>query len=337
MKQDREREEYTEKLGVLKEDLKTGRFKSLYLLYGEEAYSKRVYLKRLMDALSSEAGDMNRTVYSETRLNEEEIIGLGETLPFFSERRVILLDGTSLFKGKYDRLADYFGKLPEYLTFVICEETADKRSKLYKAIAKNGLAIDFLTPTEKGLEKWVAGALASDGKRIRQNTCVYFLSKAGSDLNYIRNELDKLVAYTGGRVEVTPEDIDAVCSPVIEDRIFEMLAAAAEKNRKKALSIYRDLLILKESPMKILSLLARQYDQLLRIREMLSEGMGPKRIAEELKMNPYVVGKLVPTANRYSIGQLREAVEDMVGAEEAVKTGKLDERISVELMLVKYS
>mgnify|MGYP002243766375 CR=1 FL=1 len=39
----------------LNEDLKTGQFKQIYLLYGEEAYLKKQYRDRLTKALLPEA------------------------------------------------------------------------------------------------------------------------------------------------------------------------------------------------------------------------------------------------------------------------------------------
>ena len=43
----------------LNEDLKTGQFKQIYLLYGEEAYLKKQYRDRLTKALLPEGDTMN--------------------------------------------------------------------------------------------------------------------------------------------------------------------------------------------------------------------------------------------------------------------------------------
>ncbi len=42
-------------------------------------------------------------------------------------------------------------------------------------------------------------------------------------------------------------------------------------------------------------------------------------------------------ARSYRISELRQAVTDFVDAEEAVKTGRLQDVLSVELLIVKYS
>ena len=319
------------------QDIKNGIFHKLYLIYGEEKYLLRQYLGNLLHALGAAPGNMNYTVFSEKKTTDDEIISICETMPFFAERRVVLLDELDLFKSKREKLTDYLKNLPDYLVLIVREDTADKRSRLYKEIIKTGTVAEFKTQDTKDLGVMVAKKLKAAGKLIRKSTCELFLSKAGTDMNYISCELEKLIAYTGDRQEVTAQDIEEICSPVIENKIFDLVNAAASGDRKTALEKYDDLIILKESPMRILYLLAKQYDQLLHIKELSEQGLGSAEIAGKLKINPYVVKRLFPTARRFSTGRLRAAVEDMVQAEEDVKTGKLNDRISVELMLMKYS
>ena len=319
------------------EDIKKEEFGKLYLLYGDEAYLRRLYLKNLLKALHAEDGDMNFTRFTGRNLNDDDVLNIGNTLPFFSERRVVLIDSMGIFREKHEKLEEYLKELPDYLTIVMNEEEVDKRGKLYKAVQKYGYAAEFKTLEEKDLEDWVVRILARSGKKIRKSTCTELLACTGKDLNYISNELEKLIAYSGSRSEITADDIGAVCSPVIENKIFDLVTAVASGDRKTALKKYDDLLILKEPPMRILYLLARQFDQLLHIKELSGSGSGYAAIADSLKMNPYVVKKSFPLTRRYTTEQLRAAVEDMVRAEEDVKTGRLDERLSVELMIMKYS
>ena len=46
------------------------------------------------------------------------------------------------------------------------------------------------------------------------------------------------------RSVITGEDIDAVCTTQINNRIFAMVQAVAEQNQEKALDLYYDLLAL---------------------------------------------------------------------------------------------
>ena len=103
----------------LNEDLKTGKLKQAYLLYGEENYLKRQYKERITKALLGEDDTMNYAYYEGKGINLKEVIDLAETLPFFAERRLIVFENTGLFKSAGADLADYIKDLPETTCFLL--------------------------------------------------------------------------------------------------------------------------------------------------------------------------------------------------------------------------
>ena len=208
------------------------------------------------------------------------------------------------------------------------------RNRLYKNIAKYDRVIEIKKPDEKELTNWILLELKRGNKVIKKSTLEFFLNGAGTDMNFISCELEKLISYSGDREEITIDDVRQICTFQVENRIFEMISDSASGNKEQALKEYYDLLLLKEPPMRILFLLARQYDQLLRIRDLTDQGMGEKLIAETLKIHPYAVKKNKPLAMKHKRGALKEALERCVRAEEDVKTGKMADKLSVELLLV---
>ncbi len=146
-----------------------------------------------------------------------------------------------------------------------------------------------------------------------------------------------MLSYTMGREVVEREDIEAVCTTQTTNKIFDMVRAVTEKNQKKALDMYNDLLTLREPPMRILFLLARQFNQLMVTKEMTEKGYGQPEIASHLGIPPFVAKSYLQIGRKYSVSQLRQAVEDFTEAEELVKTGRLGDVLSVELLIVKYS
>ena len=58
----------------LNEDLKTGQFKQIYLLYGEEAYLKKLYKNRFVKAMVPEGDTMNYRYFEGKNTNPKEII-----------------------------------------------------------------------------------------------------------------------------------------------------------------------------------------------------------------------------------------------------------------------
>ena len=87
-------------------DIKTGQFKQIYLLYGEEQYLIRQYRDKLKHALAADDDTMNFSAFSGSDINQKEIIDLAETLPFFADRRLILIEDSGLFKKSAEELAD---------------------------------------------------------------------------------------------------------------------------------------------------------------------------------------------------------------------------------------
>lgn len=319
------------------EDIKNNQFKNVYLLYGTEGYLKRQYRDRLCAALVPEGDTMNFTAMEGKGISPGALIDLGETMPFFAERRVILLQNTGFFKGQAPELAEYVSQLPEYLCMIFVEEEVDKRGKLYKSVKQAGTEVEFSTQDAKTLTRWVLGILKRENKKITQPDMELFLEKAGTDMGNIEQELEKLLCYTMDQEVITRSDIEEVCTTQIQNRIFDMVRAVAEKQQKKALDLYYDLLALKEPPMRILFLLARQFEQLMQVKELERKGESAAGIAKHTGMRDFVVRNYMRYAKKYSGEELRAAVEEFTQAEEDVKTGKLGDVLSVELLIIKYS
>ena len=319
------------------EDIKNRQFKQVYLLYGEETYLRDQYRQKLLQALNVEEDTMNFARYEGKGQNEGEIIDLAETMPFFAERRVILLEGTGFFKAKADALADYLAALPDYLVLIFVEDEVDKRNRMFKGVQKYGRTVEFAVQKEEALIRWILGILNKEGKKITRENMELFLRKTGTDMGLIDRELEKLLSYTMGRDVLEAEDIEAVCVPQITNQIFDMVRAVSEKKQKKALDYYYDLLALKEPPMRILYLLARQFHLLMLVKELCEDGCDQRTIASRTGLAPFIVKNYIPIARKYSIEELRMAVEDFIETETAVKTGHLNDVLSVEMMIIKYS
>ncbi len=321
----------------LLQDLKQENYKNVYLLCGEEAYLRNQYKKRLRDALVMDGDTMNFSYYEGKDINPRAVIDMAETLPFFADRRVLMIENSGFFKNKCDELADYMASIPESTNFIFVETEIDKRSRFYKEVKKIGRVVEVGPQKEDTLCKWILGMLKKEGKNVTKETLQTFLTKTGSDMQLIKNELDKLVAYTAGKDVITTADVEHVCITQTTNKIFEMVNAIAEGQQKKALEFYEDLLSLKEPPMRILFLIARQFNQLYQVKLLSKEGMAGSEIAKQAGIVPFAMKKYQAQAKSFSEAKLRDAVEECVASEEAVKTGLMNDRLSVELLIIKYS
>ena len=321
---------------VISDDIKKGEFKSVYLLYGEEEYLKKQYRDRLKNAI---AGDdtMNYSYYDSDNASVKDIIDVCETLPFFAQKRLVIMENTGFLKSSNDELADYIKHIPDYLVIVMVEKDVDKRNKVYKAVDSVGYVCEMKPQTTATLEKWIAGLLAKDNLKISREACDLILDKTGAGMDYIRQEIEKLVSYCQGRNVVTAEDVEKVCATQTTSHIFDMISAIANKKQQQALDLYYDLLELKEPPMRILYLIVRLFNGILQVKDLMSRDISGKEIASKIGAAPFVVGKYQAQAKYFEMNTLLDALNECAKTEEAVKQGRLNDRLGVELIIIKYS
>lgn len=322
---------------MIDEDIKSNEFKNIYLLYGEEAYLKRQYKEKLVHALVTEGDTMNFSSYEGKDINPKELIDLAETLPFFADRRVILVEDSGFFKNSCEELAAYLPEVSQSTCFLFVESEVDKRSKMYKQVKKSGRISCFDRQGDDVLMRWVGSRLKKEGKTMTRAAYQQFITKTGNDMENIDKELEKLICYCMDRDAIGVEDVEAVCVEQTTNKIFDMVNAISEKQQKRALDLYYDLLTLKEPPMRILFLITRQFQKLMLIKELTGKGVDNRSIASKAGMPEFAVRKNQAMARNFQMGQIRAAIEDGVELEESVKTGRMNDRMAVEVLIVKYS
>ena len=122
----------------LNEDMKTGNFRPVYLMYGDEAYLKNQYKNRLRKAILQSDDTINFTSYEGRGTDVKQLIDQAETMPFFADHRVIQVENSGFFKNA---LA-YFcapGKIPAQLCrahYAVCREIAYKIDAVLAVILK---------------------------------------------------------------------------------------------------------------------------------------------------------------------------------------------------------
>ena len=318
----------------LNEDIKSGKFKNVYLLYGEEAYLKKQYKDRMTKAIIPDGDTMNYAYYEGKGINPAELVDLAETMPFFAERRLIVAENSGFFKNAAPELADYIKSMPDTTCLLFIENEVDKRGKMYKAVKDRGRIVEMGRQDEKTLLYWIAGNVKKEGRQIKESTARYLVSKTGTDMENLEKELEKLFSYTLGKDEITAVDIDDICTTQITNKIFDMIEAVAAKRQKQALDYYYDLLALKEPPMRILYLLARQFKLLLEVKDLMGRGNDKAQIAKTAKLHPFVAGKYMQQCRTFSKAELRDIMEEAASTEEMVKTGRMNDVMSVEILIL---
>ena len=316
----------------IRDDIKKREFHNLYLLYGDEEYLKRYYRENLKYCILEDSDDMNFSKFENKGIDLNEVQSIADTLPFFSEHRLIIIQDSGLFKSSND-FTDYLEHMPDSTIIVFVEKEIDKRNKLYKYINKNGIAAEIKVKDSEEVLNWAAKRLKESGKVFTRKTMEYFLQRVDNNLYNLTNEIEKIAAYTVGREEITIADIDAVCPAYLQNHIFQMVDAVGAGDTDKALKLYNELIELKEAPSYILYMLIRHFNILLQIGSM---GNAPKnQVASKIGISPYFVGNYQRQSSRFSGKQLKQALDNSLETEQKFKTGVLDDQIGVELLLIE--
>lgn len=334
----------------LRQDIKTKNIRSLYLFYGPEEYLKKNYTGYIESLLLSDELKLMNKVVLEGKATPAAIIDNCETLPVFSEKRIVIVKNSGLFKVKKkeqtdkkgkqsrqnkqeDELANLFANMPKHVCLIFLEQEVDRRVKYVELIKDNGLVVEFDFRRPEELAKWVIKMMRTNGHITDISTAAQMVEYCEPDMSNLYNEIEKLCAYAGDRTEITMNDVIKVCTRSVKSRIFDLTDAIAMRQCAKALSLLDDMITLKEPVQKIMFMIARQFRQLLQVKLLIEAGASQSEITSKLKLNPYVAGKIIKQAQRFTTEKLEDAISVGLDLDIAIKTGKIEDRAAVELMI----
>lgn len=337
-------------LDMLKDDIKNNKIRKLYLFHGHEEYLKRHYTESIEKSLlSDDLKALNRIVL-EGKTEISSIVDNCETMPVFSERKVVIVRNSGLFKPqkktageekkgkpKKDDLVEFLTDVPAHVCLIFYEGDVDKRIKAVDVIKKQGLVVEFAYQKPDELVKWVVKRFKAYGKEIDLLTATQLVENCEQGMTEILNEIEKLTAYIGDKHKVTTHEIEKVCTKSIKSRVFDLTDAIAEKNTQKALMLLNDMVILKEPIPKIMFMIARQFRQILQVKLLHEGGASTGEIASKLGMMPFIAGKVLKQAGSFTVENLKKAIETSLEMDIAVKTGKLEDRMAAELLIIGFS
>lgn len=318
----------------IKAHIKENRYSSMYLLYGTEDYLKKIYRNKLKAGLLGGSDEMNYTYFEGDKCDTNELTAIASTLPFFSDRRLIVVEDSGFFKKQND-IADYIPELPESTILVFVEKEVDKRSRLFKAVKTKGYICEINSMKPDDLKHFVISILSKDKKQMSEAAVQHFLKTVGSDMQTILNELEKLICYCIHTDIIGEREIDLICTEQIENKVFVMMEAIGNKKIELAMSLYYNLMALKEKPLVILYLIIRHFNKLMQIQELRQMGMSDRDLSGKAGVPPFSVSAYLRQTKNFTMDQMKEAIIYGTELEEGVKTGRIEEQIALEIMIVK--
>ena len=324
------------------QSLKEDRIDRLYVFSGQEEFIKVSALRDLRKKILPEGlEDMNETLLDNPGV--DALIAAAETLPMLGERRLVVVRECALLmsgkardeEAESARLTEYIKNLPDTVCVVFyCTANPDKRKKLTAALMKQASCVQFDPLDDVNLAKWMRGRLKTHGKTISPQNAQLLAFTSGRDLTQLSGEIEKLASFSGGRTEITQEDIQSVATRTAECSIFELMDALIAGKRAKSLELLSHLLESGEQRIGILAMILRQYRQLLYLRLMMQDNLPQSEQMKRLGVSPFVYKRLLLQGKAYTIEQLRGYVELCVQTDYAIKSGRMREDAALDRVML---
>ncbi|MDO9573622.1 MAG: DNA polymerase III subunit delta [Candidatus Contubernalis sp.] len=310
-----------------------------YLLYGEEKYLKKKILEALQrKLLDEEMLSFNYDLYNGKKSSLFEIISRAESPPVLSENRLLVINDSPYFSEPLkDReaqaLQNYLEKPTPFTCLVFMCPTIDRRKKITKLMLKNNWAVSCEPVKGNSLNLWIRKKLQEEDKVMEPEAQKLLLQRAAPNLQRLENELNKLFCYLGQEKVITREMVDQLIVGQVDVNIFELVDSLGSRDQKKALTLLQGILKMNEHPLKILTMVARQFRLLLQVKYCLEEGIHRKEIASHLKLPPFVVNKLLSQTENFSLAKLSQALILTHETDFKIKTGRQDPYEAMDLLL----
>jgi DNA polymerase-3 subunit delta len=228
--------------------------------------------------------------------------------------------------------------MPPTAFLVFVEDKVDKRTSTYKAFAKMGEVVELNFPDERELQAWVGGRVKRAGKQITMDGWTEFRNRCSSNMENMDRELEKLLDYCANKDSISRTDVMEICTDTSSEKMYTLIDGIGEKNPRKAMMAYQDMLSRKESPIYILASMESQFRSILQAKTYLSQGMRKPEIQKMMGLKyPFFVDKYQKMAKNFTEGQLEHILIECASYDEQMKSGKIDPQVGVEILIMKYA
>ncbi len=318
--------------------LKQQKISSLYLFYGEEEFLIQEALDHIIDAVVEPgARDFNFNVLYCRDAAASDIVNLAQTLPFMSEKRLVIAKDVDAFKAAdLVELVPYLNDpSPSTCLVLVSNQGRYEKKSVISAVESHGGAVRFYPLLDREIVPWIESRAKSLGVTIQHDASQYLWQTNGNDLQKIKNELEKVKIYLQEKKTITFDDVKAVVGDFREYTSFDLAAALGQKNGEKALFILSRLLQEGEAPVGLLGSVAWNFRRLLQAKSMEAAGISPDEIMKKQRVVFHQTRLFKEQMRRYTINELKEAFSVMLAADRALKSSGLNGRLVLERMIFK--
>ena len=318
---------------LAKQKLDNNLLSNVILLHGDEKFYIEEYLSLIKKHYNAQSFD-------ECELYEfEKIYNSSETIPMFSDKRLILIDDVDLSKTgitknkeSINKLLPYLKEIPEYSLIIITSYGSVFKSKFLKEITTYGEDIEFNKLNRNQLKAYVINYLK--GKKINNSIVnifieysLYLIKNSDKTLIDVNNELDKFKNLD--KNEISEHDLNSLINQY-DKNIFDLTDSIGSKDLSKTI-YYLDLLIIDTSDtFKTLYMVIRLFRNLLYIKELQRLKSSQNEIIKRVKISSYELKKIQNFVKNWRYDQLRFSIHKMYEVETTLKTNTLNSKYFIE-------
>jgi DNA polymerase III subunit delta len=261
----------------------------LYVLHGDESFLKRQVLRALRTiALGPDADTSAVSTYPGDKANFAAVHDELETVPFFTPRRLVIVENADPFVTQYRALLEKaVGALPERGTLVLDVKLWPANTRLAKLVDP-AATIVCKAPPPYQLPRWcVQWAKTQHGKQLAPAAAELLLELVGAEMGLLDQELLKLAIYVDERSTIEAHDVDRLVGSSRAETTWKIFDAIGAGRSAEALAILDRLFDQGEEPLKILGGFGYQLRRLAKAARLHQQGMPLSAAMETLGVNAY--------------------------------------------------
>ncbi len=339
----------------LTKHISSKKYNNIYVLFGDEKFLIKHYTSQLIKKVAGESPDefAFHEFTKDVDLQHLSVaVGAVAFTALYNTVVVYDMDINKLDKEDFEALQGILASVPDSTVLIFTYPTFDanaktgeagKKSKFKpfcdKVIKLQGEVYELNQRDAVALEHQLAAWADKRGKKISLPTASKVIYYCGTNLQTLKNELDKLIAYTGDREEITVDDIEKVVVKKLEAKIFDLMDFVLLGNLEKAYSLLAKLFELKEDPRSIVRLLGNSYVDVYRARVTTESGANMSETADFFKYGnrTWVLNKIKGKSERLSTNAIRRSLGEIMDLSARLNTVALNEEAEVLKLIAKLT
>lgn len=341
---------------TISEDIKSGNIGNVLFLRGVEQYlvtwSCEILVKKYVNEATSA---LDLVKFDPDNFDVERVIEACETVPMFSERKVVLIDNFYFMWGKAPKdifgenqkktFIEYLSEMPTTTLLIIAApEPEDFNTQKYgnavsKALDKVGTTYKFEALQERQLLAFMKKRIKAGGKIAGRNAMNMLISESGyynKEIDYglynLDNDLKKIIALSEGE-EITVDDVEKGVSDNLEHNTFKLLDSISNNRKDEAFRLIRELLLTGHDEFELLGSILGQLELMLEVKEMRALAMSLPQIKSALKIHEFRIKKAMGFSGGYSVAQIKKMLKMAFEVEKNIKSGTLKGEMALEMLV----